>query len=196
MNRFLFTPALMVVLMAQIEAQAEENSKVKLSVIAKNTIYQLDTGGLSTKAYKQKLLDLKMALMKGEETADPPAAPAIDLSLEIKNISMEEITIYVGGNPCFHTFEIKGPGVVELNPRLIRAAIFAFPRAIKLAAGKSYELPIHKLADGSHGDSRWIYWTETGEYTLTASYKLGGPNGAPGPVLKSEPVTFKIEQKK
>ena len=41
---------------------------------------------------------------------------------------------------------------------------------MKLAAGKSHTIPISALSYGARGMGNYAYWTEPGEYTLTATF--------------------------
>jgi hypothetical protein len=44
--------------------------------------------------------------------------------------------------------------------------------------------------------SRNLYWTEPGEYTLSATYQLSDDQGGKTKLIKSEPVKLKVEEKK
>ncbi len=46
------------------------------------------------------------------------------------------------------------------------------------------------------GASRWIYWTEAGDYTIGATYQLATNQGGKGTLLKAEPIKVKVEEKK
>jgi hypothetical protein len=61
---------------------------------------------------------------------------------------------------------------------------------------KVYSFPIAHLRDGHRGVGRNVYWTEPGEYTLTATYRLSDQDGGQGPLLTSRPVKLKVEDKK
>jgi hypothetical protein len=81
-------------------------------------------------------------------------------------------------NPVAVTLDFRGSQEVTLGP------------------GKSYDIPLTHLRDGHRGVSRNLYWTEPGEYTLTATYQLADKEGNKGPLLKSKPVKVKVEEKK
>jgi hypothetical protein len=176
-------------------ARADDKSPIKLKIVAKKAEYAWDRD-VTPKEFKKALEDMADRLKKGEDIGSPPKPPAIDLVLQITNTGKEDVTIHVEGTPNFWTFELKGPGVIDLKPRLAFPAIYRLPKAVTLAPGKSHEIPVKQLSDGRMGISRWIYWTEPGEYTLSATYQTAGPKGSIGETLKSEPVKLKVEEKK
>jgi hypothetical protein len=75
-----------------------------------------------------------------------------------------------------------------------------------LAPGKTYSMPIKSLQHGFRGVSKSTYWTEPGEYTITASFKTAispAPKGSKeaekgfgNALLVSEPVKVKVEATK
>jgi hypothetical protein len=85
--------------------------------------------------------------------------------------------------------------VVAMNSGLAFTADFRLPKAVTLAPGKSHEIPVKLLADGSRGMSRYVYWTGPGEYKLAAKYTLSDKDGGKGAELKSEPVKITVTEK-
>lgn len=167
---------------------------VTLKLIAKTDKYKFDAGGKTADEYKKELQDLAEKSKKGE-LLRPPAPPKVDLVLEIKNTSKEEVTIYVGGDPNIYTFELTGgDGAVTMNSGLAFTADFRLPKAVTLAPGKSYEIAVKQLSDGNRGASRNVYWTGPGDYKLSATYSLADKDGGKGAVLKSEPVKITVEK--
>ncbi|HVS37922.1 MAG TPA: hypothetical protein VMS17_20350 [Gemmataceae bacterium] len=100
-----------------------------------------------------------------------PDAPAVDLSLELKNISNSPLQIRMGGTTNVIDLDLQGPDAlsVELKGRITNKLIIA-PKTITLEPGKSQTVPITSLAFGFKGSHR-AYWLAPGKYTLTASYK-------------------------
>jgi hypothetical protein len=124
-----------------------------------------------------------------------PKPPAVDLVLQITNTSDKEVTIYVGGDPNVYTFDLSGgTGGVTMNSGLAFTADFRLPKAVTLAAGKSHEIPVKQLSDGSRGASRYVFWTGPGEYKLSAKYTLSDQDGGKVQELKSEPVKITVEK--
>jgi len=123
-------------------------------------------------------LEVRLTAKKGTYTLPPKlgdgvaGAPLIvvDFLLELRNTSDKDVHILVGGSNDYDNFslEVKGPAVKETQVPVGRAAVFFPPRALKLAPGKGFEIPIKMLNDwnGKH-----FTWEKAGEYTVTASYK-------------------------
>jgi hypothetical protein len=191
-------PALALFALA-VPLRAEEKAKgagpLELKVVAKKDTYAWDAGGKTPKEFKKLLDDLAEAIKQGKDVK-LPEPPAVDLVLQVVNTGKEEVTAYVAGDTNVFTLELKGPGVASLAPQLAFTADFRLPKAVTLAPGKSYDVPLKRLVDGFRGASRYVYWTEPGEYTLTATYQLSDADGGKGALLKSAPVKIKVEEKK
>jgi len=69
--------------------------------------------------------------------------------------------------------EMRGPGVITIDPGYFHTLEFRIPQATKLDPGDVYRRPIRQLAHGVRGDGKWTYWTCPGQYTLTASFRTG-----------------------
>lgn len=194
MKWFLLAVAALVGFGAQTASAADEKSPVTLKLVAKTEKYKFDGGGKTPEEYKKELEDLAAKAKKGE-LVRPPKPPKVDLVLEIKNTGKEEVTIYVGGDPNMYVFELTGgDGVVAMNSGLAFTADFRLPKAVTLAAGKTHEITVLQLSDGSRGAARNVYWTGYGDYKLSATYTLSDKNGGKGEVLKSEPVKITVEK--
>jgi hypothetical protein len=175
-------------------ARADDKNPVVLKIVTKSDKYKLDLGGKTADEYKKELEDAAKKSAAGE-LLRPPAPPKVDFVLEIKNTGKEAVTIFVGGDPNVYTFELTGgAGTVTMGSGLAFTADFRLPKEVTLAAGKTYEIGIKQLSDGSRGASRFVYWTGPGEYKLTASYTLADKDGGKGAVLKSEPVKITVEK--
>lgn len=174
---------------------ADEKSPLELKVVATKDGYAWGRDQ-APKEFKKMLDEMAEKIKKGEDPGRMPNPPAVDLMLQITNKSDKEVTVYVGGDSNQVTLDLKGPGVVALKPLLGFTADFRLPKAESIAPGKSYNLQVKQLSDGFRGASRWIYWTEPGEYTISATYQLATNDGGKGPLLKSEPVKIKVEDRK
>src|SRR5262249_4544421 len=118
--------------------------------------------------------------------------PRVDLVLEITNTTDKDVTIWVGGDETALTFELKGPGAVNKVITLATTADIKISRAVVIPAGKTYTRPVTGFDyPWPRPQSRW-YWTSPGDYTLSATWQLGGPNGAAGPLLVAAPVKLKV----
>ena len=179
-----------------LSASADEKGPLELKIIAKKDAYTLDTGGKTSKEYHKMLEDIAAAIKKGGLAPQPPRPAMIDLVLQVTNTSKGDVTINVEGDTNVVTLDVKGPGVIDLRPQLAFTADFRLPKPLKLEAGKTYEIPVKALSDGFRGSSRWIYWTEPGDYTISATFQLAGAEGGKGPLLKSEPIKVKVAEKK
>ncbi len=192
-----FVLAVAALFVSATAVSAEDKKKpegpVTLKVVAKTDKYKFDGGGKTPEEYKKTLQLLAKAKDGGLQ--QPPKPPAVDLVLQITNTSKDEVTIYVGGDPNVYTFELTGgDGTVALNSGLAFTADFKLPKSVTLAAGKSYDIPVKQLSDGSRGASRYVYWTGPGEYKLAATYTLSDKDGGKTTTLKSEPIKITVEK--
>lgn len=177
-----------------------EGTPLELSITGKTVKYSLDTGGLSPAEFKTKIEDAAKA--KGGR---PPAAPTVDLTLEIKNTSDKVVKVWSKGDPVVLELELKGKGAVTANPNLAFTREFRSPVAAEIEPGKTLSIPIKELKSGFRGASKFTYWTAPGEYELVAKFKTGmspAPKGSKdfdgfGVVtLTSAPLKLTVEEKK
>lgn len=148
---------------------------LELSITGQTVKYTLDTGELAPETYRKKL---EAALKMGGR---PPAAPAVDLTVEIKNTSDQPVKVWAKGDPVVLTLELKGTGAVNAEPRRAFTREFRLPSAVEIAPGKSHAIPVKALTSGFRGMSKYAYWTAPGEYGLVATLKTGmqpAPKGA------------------
>lgn len=111
----------------------------------------------------------------------PPAAPAVELTVVIKNTSDKPVSVWVKGDSVTLDLELKGKGAVNVAPRLAFTTDFRLPMAVEIGPGKAHELPVKALVSGFRGASKFSYWTAPGEYELVAKLKTGmqpAPKGA------------------
>ncbi len=126
----------------------------------------------------------------------PPKPLAVDLVLQLENTSKEAVTVHLGGDPNIHKFELTGgAGVVNMPNPVAMTLEFRLPKVITIEPGKSHEIPVKLLADGTRGISRLVFWTGPGEYSLTATYTLSDKDGDKRTVLKSEATKIVVVEK-
>jgi hypothetical protein len=159
-------PALIVLFAGVANADDKEVSQlpVTATLVGKARTFVLDRGGMSAEAYA--------ALLKeGEKTGKLPPPPDVGLTLQLKNTSDKDVQVWISGNPVVLELELKGPGAVSLKPRMAFPSIYILPKPVTIEPGKTHDIPVKALKYGFRGVAQSAYWTEPGEYTLTASYK-------------------------
>ena len=97
-----------------------------------------------------------------------PLPPEVDMVLELTNASDREMTLLVGGGRSQLELKLDGPGAVTVTSG--GAARVEGRREVKLAPGAVHKIPVQRLQHGRHGQAG-SYWTEPGQYKLTATYK-------------------------
>jgi hypothetical protein len=173
---------------------------LKAKLVAKKDTYKLDLDGKSGEEFRKILKD-------AEKAGKVPAPPTVDMVLEITNTSDQEVKFWVEGDANELLLDVKGPNAVSLTPLKAFTADFRASKVITLAAGKTHSIPITSLQYGFRGVSKYSYWTEPGEYTVTASYKTAispAPKGSKeadkgfgfAVVATTEPVKVKVEAPK
>ena len=204
MRQMLLTGVLTVLIpLAGLADEKKDASKpadlpVKAKWVAKTTTYTLNLGGKTSEEYRE-------LLKYYEKAGRMPPPPAVALVLEITNTSDKEIKLWDGGDPVQVNLTLTGNGSVNANPRLVFTRDFRGPSAVTLAPGKSLSIPVTKLVGGFRGMAQMSYWTEPGEYKLTASFQTGvqpAPKGTKdfdgfGKVtVTTEPIVIKVEAAK
>jgi hypothetical protein len=171
--------------------KADKGGPLELRVAVIKATYELDLGGKSPKQFR-KVLDEAAKMLKGP--AEIPPAPEVDLVLEIHNPTDQEQTAFVGGDYLLK-LQLKGPGAVCLRYSASYTTDVKRPEEVRLAAGKSHRIPLKRLEHGFRGYGERCYWTEPGEYSLTASY---GTRAAEGKAidLTAAPVKLRVARKK
>ncbi|MFO0822746.1 MAG: hypothetical protein U0792_06440 [Gemmataceae bacterium] len=146
-----------------------KDTPLELTIIGKTTKYTLDTGGMSLVDYKKSI----EAAAKAKGFAKLPAAPAVDLTVEVKNTSDKPVKVWIKGDPVVLTLELKGNGAVNADFHGPMTLEFRLPEPIELAPGKSQSFPVKSLRSGMRGVSKFAYWTEPGDYELVATLRTG-----------------------
>ncbi len=166
---------------------------VQATLTSNKASYKLDLGGKTADDVRKMV----------EAGAYPPA-PAVDLSLELKNTGSRDLLIRMGGTTNVIDLDLQGPDAltVELKGRITPKFIIA-PKTITLEPGKSQTVSISSLAFGFKGLHN-AYWLAPGKYTLTASYKTTvspapaaatpADEGFGAVTITSAPLTISVEQ--
>lgn len=176
----------------------KSNLPVQISVTGK-TEYLLDTGGLAPAEYKRKV-------EKAAESGRPLPTPAVDLTVEITNMSDKPLDIWTSGDPVRLVLKLEGAGALNLTPPLAFTREFRIPKAETLAPGKPISFRITELTSGFRGRSHFAYWTDSGTYKLIATLQTGIKPAPPGSKegmdgfgivqLQSEPLAITVKLKK
>lgn len=106
-----------------------------------------------------------------EETDEDnlPVAPAVNLILELKNVSNEDVMIWPRGSITTPDLEVEGPGIVgPENLTGFSGESSGTSVQPTIAPGKTHRISIKSLNPG--GGTPWTYWCEPGKYTIRASY--------------------------
>lgn len=149
---------------------------LRVRLIANDTIHRLDRNGRSESDYIQHLEQAK-------KTGTLPPAPQVDLIFELQNTSDREMQIAVGGDACGSlALHLKGPGVIAIQGRSADQKDEFRPSAIvKLAPGGTHRWTFRELDCSNPRDTSRLYWTQAGEYLLTAGFTVAvhpAPRGA------------------
>jgi hypothetical protein len=117
----------------------------------------------------------------------PP--PAVDLVLTLRNTTHRPMRVWVAGPQTELRLDLRGPGAVSVP---VQGSAGQEPRAVTLRPGEEYAIPITSLRDGRRA---W-YWTEPGDYTLTAQFTTRGATlegGQRRVTARGGPVTVHVE---
>jgi len=109
-----------------------------------------------------------------ESETDPdklPPAPAVDLVLELKNVSQADVMIWPRGIIGVPFMTLKGPGVVEpIGLQGGKGGFDATGVQPVIAPGKTHRIAIKTLCPGESGP--YAYWCQPGEYRISAPYTV------------------------
>jgi RNA polymerase sigma factor (sigma-70 family) len=168
-------------------------------LIAKESTYVLDLGGKTPEEFKK-------AVEEGQDTGQQPQPPVVDLVLEITNKSDKDVKIWFKGDAVTYDLALKGPGAVSARSGVVFDTILHGPEAMTLEAGKAHSIKLAYLEYGFRGAGSRAYWTQSGDYTLTATYKTAvspvpagakdNGNGFGLVTVVSAPVELKVVKKK
>jgi hypothetical protein len=129
----------------------------------------------------QTAKDFRAQLQAAAGTDRLPPPPEIDLSLELRNTTHEELRIAPLARRAELQLDLAGPGAVTVAGPASDDEPFRPATIVAVAPGQSFKLPIRRLVYGSRQAIRRAYWTEPGDYTLTVRYRVAvcpAPRGA------------------
>lgn len=100
---------------------------------------------------------------------DLPAAPAVDLVLELKNVSNEDVMVRPRDAITTPDLEVDGPGVIGPENLTGDSGESSGPGVQPtIAPGSAHRIRIKSLNPG--GGTQFTYWCAPGEYTIKATY--------------------------
>jgi hypothetical protein len=142
----------------EIDPEPPKPGPVGTRLVAKKATYKLDRGGLTEKEYAD-------AAKAGTAALIP-----VEIELVITNHSKNDVRVRVSGAVPKLTLTLNGKGAVDgpkdANPFKGKLTY------VVLKPGQKVSVPINKLMSytGSKGGTTNHYWTEPGDYTLSASF--------------------------
>jgi hypothetical protein len=111
-------------------------------------------------------------LEQAQRAGKLPAPDAVPFGLELKNTGTQPLDVRLGDNATELSLHVRGPGVVRIPAAGVAEPDFLRPRTVPVAPGKPYVIRLDRLIAGKRGRLEYIYLTEPGDYTLTASLRL------------------------
>jgi hypothetical protein len=152
---------------------------LEVNLVAKQTTYT-------------NLVDKK--LLEGAKRGSYPPAPEVDLAFELRNISDMPMHFRIGGDQQRLDLSLNGPGAVSADVISIITLERRPGRIEQVLPGKTFVLPIKRLAYGHRGEGHRAYWTAPGDYTLGATFKMEvGWRNDKEELLKLHPFILKAE---
>jgi hypothetical protein len=192
---------------------------LELKLAAKKKTYPLDLGDKTEKELRDLVKELSAELAKKplafrELAAKFPAAPKVDLKVELRNTGKKAVHFMFGRRVIQYRdprvtdealvfgrnlllLELRGPGALSFSDAKTQGTFRDAEgyRGIALAPGKSFALSLKQL----HAGPWAVYWTRPGEYWLRAVFTpaIGELQGQPLQVkVYSNWVKFQVVAKK
>ena len=144
------------------KAPAVAPKTLAATLIANKKTYALDPAQ-SGAAFRDLLKNLRTT---GKAA---PAAPTVDFTLRITNHSGSAQTFSIGGDESQLDLKLEGTGAVTIDNLVAMTMEFRMGTPVTLEPGKTYDIPVTRLAFGTRGIARMAYLTEAGDYTLTVT---------------------------
>jgi hypothetical protein len=142
---------------------------ISARLIAKETTYILDRQGMTAEQYAKAI------------TAGKVDPPEVDLVLELKNTTKEDVRLRVTGAAPKLVLILKGKGKV-IDRKAVRSEKQKLTY-IELKPGEVHKIPLKKLAGyTSSTQEMQSFWTEPGEYTLSVEYTTYTQTAVAAPV--------------
>jgi hypothetical protein len=176
---------------------AADAVSLELVLTANRPEIEIDLFGKSAEEFR--------ALLEEWAGTDKLPAQEVDFTLELKNRTDKPVVVRLwNGDGAALTWTLKGPGVFDVAAVKDPPAGRVEPLHREIAPGKSVAFPIKALLHGKRGVERRMYFTEAGEYRLTARMETQAavfdarrevqPNFQPL-VLESKAVEVKVSVK-
>ena len=135
-----------------------------------------------------------------EEDCDKlPAPPKVDLVLVLRNTGKDPVMIWPGGGIDEPELAVTGPGlVVPDSLESFSCSNSATTPQPVILPGEKFRIPIKSLNPGGFSLDN-VYWSEPGEYTITATYPVWKnlPPHLPGlfkhPEPQGPPIRFLVK---
>lgn len=191
---------LMVGAMNMSEAQEREPARParpepEKSALEARLVAKEDTYTLPANQRGEKFADR----LKSPTATDLPPPPMVDLVLELKNPTDAPISVLVGSDAGGLELKLEGKGAVTVDSRRAFTREFRFGKKVEIAPGKTHEIPIKQLSFGFRNLGTYAYWTEPGEYKLSAAFRWPDPEAGMGPARKmyqavSEPIKITVKE--
>lgn len=140
-----------------------QQSPVEARLIVKQSKYVLpkDRHG---EAFRQRII-------QETDTDKLPPPPRIDLALELKNVSGEDVMIWPRGSITHPELVVEGEGVVQPdNLRSVSGGSSGTSVQPTIKPGTVYRISIKSL--NPEGGTPWVFWSEPGEYSIKATYTV------------------------
>jgi hypothetical protein len=180
---------------------AEEKGKtdppglpLEARLVLKTDTYKLDPKQQG-KAFRDSLPKLDKQ-GPGRLNVRPPEPPTVDITFELKNTGTKDISVVIGGDMCSLDLKLEGRGAVTAPYQMMMTMEYRMGKKVTIEPGKSLTIPIKRLTHGMRGVSSASYWTEPGDYTLSASYRtpVEGLDLKPdqGATIFGPPVKIKV----
>ena len=119
-----------------------------------------------------------------------PPASAVDLTLRLSNNTDADITISLGGDGSQIAFKLSGDNAVNADNLIPMTMEFRQGTPITLKPGQAHDIKIKSLAGGARSLGQMSYYTEVGDYKLTAT--LTCASGEKQLTLVTDPITIKV----
>jgi anti-sigma factor RsiW len=126
--------------------------------------YPLDLGGKTAAEFRRAV--------RAEADADRlPPPPVVDLALDVRNAGREVLPLRFGDERTELKLELRSPGVLDV-PAAGAPPPIEGPALVRLAPGEIWRVPVRRLAYGTRGAVRYLYWTAPGDYKLTITLRV------------------------
>lgn len=168
-------------------AGAKNEMGLTATLIANKDAYVLDASQAG-KDFRDKI----EAMRKG--TGRPPAPPTVDLALRITNTTDKDITIHIGGDESTLSLKLDGPGAININPNMPMTMEYRSGNPVTIAAGKTSDIKIGSLLNGMRAMTEYNFWTEPGDYTVTATLTYPNAKGDGQSKLVSGPAKVTVKK--